>query len=146
MNILLLGDMGSKGTSQNIVAKSMEKLVKANDIKFVCGLGDNIYEYGVESVKDEKFKTHFENPYKNIKLKFYMCLGNHDYGKKSIDGSYSDNFKQNSHLYDFTIERTPMKKWGESRDVANACLYLASNLSDYVTGEVLNVDGGWSAW
>ena len=29
-------------TSQNLVAKSMEKLVKANDIKFVCGLGDNI--------------------------------------------------------------------------------------------------------
>ena len=45
-----------------------------------------------------------------------------------------------------TIERTPMKKWGESKDIANACLYLASNLSDYVTGEVLNVDGGWSAW
>ena len=60
--------------------------------------------------------------------------------------SYSDNFKQNSNLYDFTIERTPMKKWGESKDIANACLYLASNLSDYVTGEVLNVDGGWSAW
>jgi len=60
--------------------------------------------------------------------------------------SYSENFKENSDLYNFTIERTPMKRWGESKDIANACLYLASELSDYVTGEVLNVDGGWSAW
>lgn len=60
--------------------------------------------------------------------------------------SYADGFKQNNSLYDFTIERTPVKRWGESRDVANACIYLASGLSNYVTGEVLHVDGGWSAW
>jgi NAD(P)-dependent dehydrogenase (short-subunit alcohol dehydrogenase family) len=60
--------------------------------------------------------------------------------------SYSDNFQKNSGLYDFTIERTPMRKWGESVDIANTCVYLASNLSNYVTGEVLSVDGGWSAW
>jgi NAD(P)-dependent dehydrogenase (short-subunit alcohol dehydrogenase family) len=60
--------------------------------------------------------------------------------------SYAENFKNNSDLYDFTIERTPMKKWGESSDIANACVFLASGLSNYVTGEVLTVDGGWSAW
>lgn len=60
--------------------------------------------------------------------------------------SYSENFKNNSGLYDFTIERTPMRKWGESDDIAKTCVYLASDLSNYVTGEVINVDGGWSAW
>lgn len=60
--------------------------------------------------------------------------------------SYSEKFKENDELYNFTIERTPMKRWGESTDIANACVYLASDLSTYVTGEVLNVDGGWSAW
>lgn len=60
--------------------------------------------------------------------------------------SYSENFKEKSELYDFTIERTPMRKWGNSEDIANACLYLASDLSNYVTGETLNIDGGWSAW
>lgn len=60
--------------------------------------------------------------------------------------SYAENFKNKSELYNFTIERTPMRKWGEPIDIANACLYLASDLSNYVTGEVLNVDGGWSAW
>ncbi|SNY99855.1 3-oxoacyl-[acyl-carrier-protein] reductase [Flagellimonas pacifica] len=36
----------------------------------------------------------------------------------------------------------PLKRGGSPEDVANACLYLASDLSGYVTGQVLNVDGG----
>jgi len=60
--------------------------------------------------------------------------------------SYFDNFTQNKELYDFTIERTPMRRWGESEEVANSCMFLASDLSSYITGEVLSVDGGWSAW
>jgi 3-oxoacyl-[acyl-carrier protein] reductase len=36
----------------------------------------------------------------------------------------------------------PLKRAGEPEDVANACLYLASDLSAYVTGQVLPVDGG----
>ena len=60
--------------------------------------------------------------------------------------SYTDNFKKKTDLYQFTLDRTPKGHWGQSKDIANACVYLASSLSDYVTGEVLNVDGGWSAW
>ena len=36
----------------------------------------------------------------------------------------------------------PLKRGGTPEDVANACLFLASDLSGYVTGQVLNVDGG----
>jgi 3-oxoacyl-[acyl-carrier protein] reductase len=36
----------------------------------------------------------------------------------------------------------PLKRGGTPEDVANACLFLASDLSSYVTGQVLSVDGG----
>lgn len=35
-----------------------------------------------------------------------------------------------------------LKRIGNVNDVANACLFLASNLSSYITGEVINVNGG----
>jgi len=36
----------------------------------------------------------------------------------------------------------PLKRGGQPEDVANACVFLGSDLSSYVTGQVLNVDGG----
>lgn len=36
----------------------------------------------------------------------------------------------------------PLKRGGQTVDVANTCLFLASDLSSYITGQVINVDGG----
>jgi len=36
----------------------------------------------------------------------------------------------------------PLKRGGSPEDIANACVFFASDLSSYVTGQVLNVDGG----
>jgi len=39
-------------------------------------------------------------------------------------------------------DKVPLKRWGEPEDVANAYTFLASDLASYITGTVLNVDGG----
>jgi 2-deoxy-D-gluconate 3-dehydrogenase len=41
------------------------------------------------------------------------------------------------------LERIPAGRWGQPEDLAGAALFLASRASDYVTGTVLTVDGGW---
>jgi len=39
-------------------------------------------------------------------------------------------------------DKVPLKRWGKPEDVANAYTFLASDLASYITGTVLNVDGG----
>ncbi len=40
------------------------------------------------------------------------------------------------------IQGIPLKRAGKPEDVANLCLFLSSDLSSFITGQVINVDGG----
>lgn len=40
------------------------------------------------------------------------------------------------------LNAIPLRRFGHVEDIANAALFLASSLSDYITGEVISVDGG----
>ena len=45
------------------------------------------------------------------------------------------------------IENIPMGKLGTGNDIANCALFLASDLSSYITGETIHVNGGmYMAW
>ena len=53
---------------------------------------------------------------------------------------------QNGVFSDRYAERVPMGRMAEAGEMVPALLYLASDASSYVTGQVLAVDGGWTAW
>ena len=73
-----------------------------------------------------------------------------EYGKKNINincvspgfintemtNKIDDNYKE------ILKSRIPLERFGDPQDVANTVAFLCSNLSDYITGETIHVNGG----
>ena len=56
------------------------------------------------------------------------------------------NFKKDKKsLYKWTTMRTSMKRWGEPEEIADLVCFLLSNKSSCITGESINIDGGWTS-
>lgn len=53
---------------------------------------------------------------------------------------------QNSAFGDLYASRVPMGRMAEAHEMVGPLLFLASDASSYVTGQVLAADGGWTAW
>ena len=47
-------------------------------------------------------------------------------------------------LGDFVEQRTPLGRWGEPADFMGVAAFLASDASDFITGEYIRVDGGFA--
>ena len=45
---------------------------------------------------------------------------------------------------DLIMTRTPANRWGEPEELQGTVVFLAGHASDYVTGAVITVDGGYS--
>jgi gluconate 5-dehydrogenase len=52
---------------------------------------------------------------------------------------------KDSSFHDWVRSRTPMGRWGDPPELVGAAVFLASRASDFVTGQIINVDGGLSA-
>lgn len=57
----------------------------------------------------------------------------------------TDDIFSNEDAKNYIISRTALKRTGKPFDLKGALLYLASPASDYVTGQTIFVDGGWTA-
>lgn len=63
-----------------------------------------------------------------------------------IKTSYANHFKRKlPKIYKYTIDRTPLKRWGKSEEVSSLILFMLSDKSSYITGNEIYVDGGWSS-
>tara|TARA_B100001250_G_C19802582_1_gene791776 strand:- start:1260 stop:1994 length:735 start_codon:yes stop_codon:yes gene_type:complete len=61
-----------------------------------------------------------------------------------IKTSYFQKFKKKNKLYKWTLSRIPQKRWGEPDEVSQLACFLLSDLSTYINGTIINIDGGWT--
>ncbi len=54
--------------------------------------------------------------------------------------------RERPELFNVWLDMTPMGRMGEPSEIAAAVVYLASEASTYVTGAILSIDGGYTAW
>ncbi|MBN2032512.1 MAG: glucose 1-dehydrogenase [Deltaproteobacteria bacterium] len=48
--------------------------------------------------------------------------------------------------FHFINERTPMGRWGYPPELEGIVIFLASRASDFITGQTIYIDGGWTIW
>ena len=58
--------------------------------------------------------------------------------------SFFKKFKKKKKLYNWTLSRIPMKRWSDPEEISSLICFLLSDKSSYITGENINIDGGWS--
>ena len=60
--------------------------------------------------------------------------------------SFYKKFKnERKSLYNWTVSKIPLKRWGDSYEIGDLICFLLSDQSTYITGQSINIDGGWTA-
>ena len=58
-----------------------------------------------------------------------------------------EEFQREHHAFvDRLAAKTPLRRVGSANEIAGAAVFLGSDAASYITGAVVNVDGGWTAW
>lgn len=48
--------------------------------------------------------------------------------------------------FNFINDRTPMGRWGYPNELEGIVIFLAAPASDFITGQTIYIDGGWTSW
>jgi len=56
------------------------------------------------------------------------------------------DIESNPAILEQNLRKIPMKRGGDPREISDVIVFLASEASSYVTGQIISIDGGWSAY
>jgi hypothetical protein len=82
IRVLAFGDFGTGSAEQKRLAGEMINYNQVHPFDFGLTLGDNFYDYGIDSLSDPRWQSEWESLYGPLGIKFYPTFGNHDYGQE----------------------------------------------------------------
>ena len=125
--------MLTKNTIKKMVKNKNGKIINITSVVGHTGnIGQANYAASKAGVIGMSKSLALEYGKKNIKIN---CISP-GFIKSEMTDQISDNFKQNLQ------GKIALERFGETEDVANAVLFLSSELSNYITGETIHVNGG----
>lgn len=62
-----------------------------------------------------------------------------------VKTGFTDEILEDQDFYQDVLNRIPLGKLAQPSDVSGAVLFLASDMANFITGETIKVDGGWTA-
>lgn len=155
---LVVGDWGRGSADQKKIARQMGKAAEAVGASFVISTGDNFYPAGVKSIRDQQWKTSFEDIYDapSLMIPWHVALGNHDH--RGIVAAQIDYTKQSSRWHlpaayykhtetvaegrlveFFFIDTEPIRRQYESR----TSRFLANEQIVWLTRELASSTAHW---
>ena len=102
---------------------------------------------GLMNLFKDVISSDIANSYKPYRLIYDVAIREFKIGKTDEVLYFEDleeNLRTGKKLYNWTLSRIPMKRWGTSNEVANLICFLLSDKSSYINGESINIDGGWT--
>ncbi len=121
------------------------KNIRKNQNGSIINIGSIVGTYGFKELSGyASSKKALEGLTKSLAVEFgskninFNCI-NPGFTKTS----YFKKFKKKK-LYNWTLEKIAMKRWAESSEISKLIVFLCSNESSYINGEIINIDGGWN--
>jgi len=81
IRVLAFGDFGFGNAAQRQTAAAMVEYHRQHPFDFGITLGDNFYDFGMNSPQDPRWQSQFEQLYGPMHIDIYATFGNHDYAQ-----------------------------------------------------------------
>ncbi len=127
----------SQAAARVMIAQNRKgKIINTSSLIAVQG-GKNVVAYGASKAGLTQATRSMANDWAK-----YNILVN-AIGPGWIKTELTGALRENQERFKEISSRIPLGRWADPEDLAGAAVFLASDASDYITGQVIFVDGGW---
>lgn len=130
--------MIEKGRGSIVLFSSMYGMVSPNDEVYEAPMNKNPLEYGVGKAGVIQMTKYLAVHWAKQQLRV-NCISPGPFPNPAVQQSHPDFIAR-------LAKKSPMGRIGIANEIAGPVAFLLSDISSYITGHNLVVDGGWTSW